>query len=283
MKKLTLYWQLGRFDKPIGIWLLLWPCLWGMGFASSIEFSDISKIIFFFIGAASMRAAGCIYNDIIDRDIDAKVERTKNRPLASKKVTIKEAWGVIICLCLIGLTALLTFNNKTILIAFLSIPLVLFYPYMKKIFFLPQLFLGVVFNWGIFVGWASMEGVFSPSLLCLYVAAILWTVIYDTFYAFQDIEDDKLLGVKSSARIFEDYPKYILTLLTIIFSISLGLVGSDQKFSLYYMTAISISTLGLGWLIYKTDLQSSQSCMKAFKINNFIGLIIFLGFLTGRF
>jgi 4-hydroxybenzoate polyprenyltransferase len=189
---------LARFDRPIGWWLLYWPCLWGLALAGGL-WSHWPLILWFLAGAIAMRGAGCVYNDIVDRDLDAKVARTASRPLASGAVNLKAAWGWLASLCLIGLVVLLQLRLEAIMVALCSLALVAAYPFMKRITWWPQAWLGLVFSWGALVGWMAVWGEVAPAMLWLYGGTICWVIGYDTIYAMQDREDDALVGIRSSA------------------------------------------------------------------------------------
>jgi 4-hydroxybenzoate polyprenyltransferase len=189
---------LARFDRPIGWWLLYWPCFWGLALAGG-TFSHWSLILWLLLGAIAMRGAGCVYNDIVDRDLDAQVTRTASRPLASGAVGLKAAWAWLILLCLIGLVVLLQLRWEAQLVALGSLALVAAYPFMKRITWWPQAWLGLVFSWGALVGWMAVWGEIAPAMLWLYAGSICWVIGYDTIYAMQDREDDALVGIRSSA------------------------------------------------------------------------------------
>src|SRR5437868_12864804 len=192
------YASLMRLDRPIGTWLLYWPCAWSIALAGVGERWDL--LLWLFLGAFVMRSAGCVYNDIIDRDLDKRVERTRLRPLASGRVSLRSAWILIALLCAIGLVVLLQLNLIAAIVALASIAPVAAYPFMKRITWWPQAWLGVVFSWGALVGWPAVTGTVSPTMFLLWLESISWVVGYDTLYAIQDVEDDALVGVKSSAR-----------------------------------------------------------------------------------
>ena len=199
MEKFQIIIQLIRLDKPIGFLLLFWPCLWGLtlGYYFNNETTLYLKyIILFFLGSVLMRSAGCIFNDIVDRDLDRKVERTKERPIASGKILVLEAYIYIVFLCLISFLILLQFNLLTIILGMSSMILVFIYPFMKRITYWPQLFLGLTFNWGIIMGWTSITNNISIEPIILYLSAIFWTLGYDTIYGLQDVHDDEIIGVK---------------------------------------------------------------------------------------
>ena len=199
MEKFLVFIQLTRLNKPIGFLLLFWPCMWGLtlGYYFSNETALYFKyIILFFLGSILMRSAGCIFNDIVDRDFDKKVERTKNRPIASGKISVLESFIYIILICLLALLILLQFNKLTIILGMSSMILAFVYPFMKRISHWPQLFLGLTFNWGIIMGWTALTNNISAEPILLYLSAIFWTLGYDTIYGLQDILDDEIVGVK---------------------------------------------------------------------------------------
>src|ERR1700761_5229203 len=190
---------LARFDRPIGWWLLFWPGAWSVALAGG-AIHRWSLILWLLLGAIAMRGAGCVYNDIVDRDLDKQVARTRSRPLASGAVSLRAAWGWLVALCLVGLLVLLQLNIHAAVVALASLAPVAAYPFMKRITWWPQAWLGIVFSWAALVGWPAVTGGFAEPLWWLYGGAILWVIGYDTIYALQDIEDDVLAGVKSSAR-----------------------------------------------------------------------------------
>jgi 4-hydroxybenzoate polyprenyltransferase len=192
---------LARFDRPIGWWLLFWPCAWSVALAGG-AMERWNLLLWFLLGAIAMRGAGCVYNDIVDRELDRKVERTRTRPLASGRVSLRAAWIWLVLLCLIGLAVLLQVRWEAQLVALGSLALVAAYPFMKRITWWPQAWLGLVFSWGALVGWVAITGEYAPALFWLYAGSVFWVIGYDTIYALQDIEDDALAGVKSTARRF---------------------------------------------------------------------------------
>jgi 4-hydroxybenzoate polyprenyltransferase len=192
------YASLMRVDRPIGTWLLYWPCAWGVALAGVRGRWDL--FLWLALGAFAMRSAGCVYNDIVDRDLDRQVERTRLRPLASKRVSVAAAWALTIGLCLVGLVVLLQLNRSAQVVALASVALVAAYPFMKRLTWWPQAWLGLVFSWGALVGWPAVTGVLGPPAILLWAGSVAWVVGYDTLYAIQDIEDDAMVGVKSSAR-----------------------------------------------------------------------------------
>ena len=210
IEKFQIFVQLSRLNKPIGILLLFWPCAWGLTLGHYFYEETIiylKYIIFFFLGSVLMRSAGCIVNDIVDKEFDKKVARTKNRPLASKKISVLESFVYVILLCLIALIILLQFNKLTIILGMGSMLLAFTYPFMKRITYWPQLFLGLTFNWGVIMGWSSISNNISLEPIILYLSAIFWTLGYDTIYGLQDMHDDEIIGVKSTSIKFKNNVK----------------------------------------------------------------------------
>ena len=286
MKQLNLFIELIRIKKPIGYMLLFWPCAWGLTLA--YDFSNNLKLylfylMLFFFGAVLMRSAGCIVNDIFDRKFDAKVSRTKNRPIASGKVSVITAIIYSVVLCLLALTVLLNFNQFTILIALGSMPLAFSYPLMKRFTYWPQLFLGITFNYGIILGWTSINPNVGILPAIVYVGAIFWTLGYDTIYGFQDLKDDEIIGVKSTSLMFKKNPYRFLYFCYFIFILSLVLLGILSKMNFfYYFFLILIIFQMLYFQIKKLNIDNEQSCLKIFKSNNFLGLVIFFTFIIGK-
>ena len=280
MSQLNLFIELTRLKKPIGFMLLFWPCAWGLtlayDFSSSLN-NYFFYLVLFFLGSVFMRSAGCIVNDILDKEFDAKVFRTKNRPIASGKVSIKLAIFYALSLCFFALLVLLNFNSFTIILAFISMPLAFTYPLMKRFTYWPQLFLGITFNYGLILGWTAVRGEISLAPILFYLGAIFWTLGYDTIYGYQDIKDDEIIGLKSTSIKFKGEAKKFLficyTLLIILFL--LGGYSMQFNFTFYLLLIIPLTHL----LIYQMkifDLNDPKSCLKAFKSNNFFGVIIFL-------
>ena len=269
MEQLKLFIDLTRLDKPIGYMLLFWPCAWGL--TLGYDFNSGFKIYFFyltlfFLGSVLMRSAGCIVNDIADKNYDKKVSRTKNRPIASDKISLRSAYFYSALLCLMAFLILLNFNNFTIFLALGSMPLAFLYPFMKRFTYWPQLFLGITFNYGILIGWASINYEISLISIIIYIGAIFWTLAYDTIYGFQDIKDDEIIGLKSTSIKFKKNPYYFLTLCYSIFLITLILVGVIMDFSLYYFLLMLISIFHLFYLqLIKLNILLPSSCLKIFK------------------
>ena len=286
MKKLNLFIELTRLKKPIGYMLLFWPCAWGLTLAYDFS-KNLNDYFFylslFFLGSVLMRSAGCIVNDISDKEFDKKVERTKNRPIASGKVSIKLALFYALILCGIAFLVLINFNKLTILMALISMPLAFTYPLMKRITYWPQLFLGVTFNYGLVLGWVSFTNEISVIPVVFYLGAIFWTLGYDTIYGFQDIKDDEIIGVKSTSIKFKNDPKKFLSICYFIFIISLFLVGLMMKFKIFYFIFLIIPILQLlMFQIKKLNIEDPYNCLKKFKSNNFLGLILFINILIGK-
>ena len=286
MNQLNLFIELTRLKKPIGFMLLFWPCIWGLTLVYDFN-SPINNYFFFSLlflaGSILMRSAGCIVNDIADKNFDKKVERTKNRPITSGKVSVKLASTYALILCVIAFLVLINFNNYTILMALISMPLAFTYPLMKRITYWPQLFLGITFNYGLILAWISIANEISIIPIIFYLGAIFWTLGYDTIYGFQDIKDDEIIGVKSTSIKFKNDPKKFLLFSYSLFILSFFLVGILMKFSIYYFLfmIIPISQLII-FQVYKLNTDLSIDCLSKFKSNNFLGLIIFINILVGK-
>ena len=286
MKHLKYFIDLSRIKKPIGYMLLFWPCAWGLviGFDFSGNLAILAKYIFlFFLGAILMRSAGCIINDIVDKDFDLKVERTKDRPIASGKVSILQGLIYASALCLIALFVLLQFNFLTILLALISMPLAFTYPFMKRFTYWPQLFLGITFNYGLILGWTSTNSELTIIPLIFYLGAIFWTLGYDTIYGFQDIKDDEIIGVKSTSIKFKDNAKLFITLCYLIFFITLSVIGYLEDYNKIYFYGLIIVLIHLFYIQIKSlKIDSNDNCLKIFKSNNFLGFLVFFSLLVGK-
>jgi len=286
MKHLSLFIELIRLKKPIGFMLLFWPCAWGLSVAYNFE-NNLNLYFFylglFFLGSFLMRSAGCIVNDIFDKDFDKKVFRTKNRPIASDKITIKVALIYVCILCLLAFLVLLNFNYFTIILALVSMPLAFTYPLMKRYTYWPQLFLGVTFNYGLILGWTAIYGQIDLIPFILYVGAIFWTLGYDTIYGYQDIKDDEIIGLKSTSIKFKSKAKqFIFSCYLILISI-LVLIGYIMNFSKYYYLFLLIPLFHLFFYQIKIFNQKKPSdCLIAFKSNNFFGMLVFISILIGK-
>ena len=286
MNQLNLFIELTRIKKPIGFMLLFWPCIWGLTLVYDFN-SSLNNYIFFgllfFAGSILMRSAGCIVNDIVDKNFDKKVERTKNRPIASGKVSIKLALIYSIILCGLAFLVLINFNNFTIYMALISMPLAFTYPLMKRITYWPQLFLGITFNYGLILAWISISNEISLVALAFYFGAIFWTLGYDTIYGFQDIKDDEIIGVKSTSIKFKNDPKKFLLFCYLVFIISLIFVGIKMNFKLFYFIFLIIPSVQLFiFQIRKLNIYNTHDCLTKFKSNNFLGLIILMNIFVGK-
>lgn len=279
MSKFSNYTKLLRLHQPTGIWLLFLPCLFGISLAikklPSTDFFEILRMIFLFlVGSIVMRSAGCVINDLLDQKFDKKVARTKSRPLAAEKVSRGEALNLLALLLFLGFLILLQFNSQTILSGFFALILVATYPLMKRITNYPQIFLGLTFNFGILMSGLAILGEIDSDFALLYFSAVIWTVIYDTIYAYQDIEDDLRVGVKSAAIKFGQHPKKILILLALIMTLSLIYLGWQLQFELEFFLLISFTFFLLSRKIKKCDFKNSKNCLAVFKYNFWIGILI---------
>ena len=277
------YIYLMRLNKPTGFLLLFWPCSWGMAY--NLNFLPISSqwfyyLFLFFAGSILMRSAGCIYNDIVDKEIDKKVERTKNRPLAAGKINLRNAWILILILCFLSLIILFQFNNKTILFGLSVIFIVLLYPFAKRFTYWPQLILGIVFNFGIILSWLSLNENFITGIILLYLSGIMWTVGYDTIYALQDVVDDKKIGVKSLALLLDKktyqflYIIYTAQIFLLIFSL---LLASNFSAILFLLSIPYLLILRKIYLM-----KNLKNYLEVFQFNNYFGFLILLILLSVR-
>ena len=276
-RKLRPWLWLMRADRPIGVWLLLWPCWWSVALASrAIDvFPDPVLLLLFAIGAFAMRSAGCIYNDILDRDIDAKVARTQARPLASGQISVKSAMMLIVALCLVGLAVLIQFNLFAICLGFASVGIVLIYPLMKRVTFWPQAFLGLAFSWGALMGWAAIFGSVALAPVILYGSAVAWTIGYDTIYAHQDKEDDEVIGLKSTALKFGEHTARWLILFYGITWGGLVFSGWSVGAGWLFFAGMLLAGAHLIWQIATLDINDSQNCLDRFRSNHGFGAIVF--------
>jgi 4-hydroxybenzoate polyprenyltransferase len=286
MKQLNFFIELTRLKRPIGFMLLFWPCAWGLTLAYDFS-NDLNNYFFylalFFLGSVLMRSAGCIVNDISDQEFDKKVKRTKNRPIASNKVSIKLAIFYTIILCLLALLVLINFNNLTIILALCSMPFAFTYPLMKRFTYWPQLFLGITFNYGLILGWTSILGEISIVPVIFYLGAIFWTLGYDTVYGFQDIKDDEIIGVKSTSIKFKNKSKNFVTTCYIFLVLSILIVGILMSYNYFFYISLLMTVIHL--FFYQVKYFSSKDpvgCLKVFKSNNIIGVIIFSNILIGK-
>ena len=275
------YMRLARADRPIGAWLLLIPCWWGLALASN-GWPDWSFIALFFVGAFVMRAAGCTVNDLADRNFDRVVARTANRPIASGQLTLFHATVFLVILLIIGLAILLQFNTITIYLGVASLLLVVIYPFMKRFTYWPQAFLGLTFNWGSLMGWTTISGELNAPALWLYAAGVCWTLGYDTIYAHQDKTDDLLVGVKSTALKFGEHTLIWLILFYCATIILLGTIGVLMDLAWPYFVGLSVGAGHFLWQLLTVNLDIPVSCLKVFKSNRDFGLIIFGSIILAR-
>ena len=286
MNQLNLFIELTRLKRPIGYMLLFWPCAWGLTLA--YDFTNNFSLYFFylllfFLGSVFMRSAGCIVNDIADKEFDKKVSRTKNRPIASGKISVTQGLIYSSFLCLIALGVLLQFNYLTITLALISMPLAFTYPLMKRFTYWPQLFLGITFNYGLLLGWTAVTNEINLTPIVLYIGAVFWTLGYDTIYGFQDIKDDEIIGLKSTSIKFKSNPLIFLSISYSILIISLIILGILIEFKLiYYVFLMFIGFQLYYYQIYKLNIKKTKSCLLVFKSNNFLGLLIFIALIIGK-
>ena len=271
---------LARWDRPIGTWLLLWPCWWAVALAPG--WPGLEPLALFALGAVAMRGAGCVINDLADRDLDARVERTRHRPLASGQLTTGQALAFMAVQLLVGLLVLLSFNRFTVLLGLASMPLVLAYPFMKRITWWPQAFLGLTFNWGALLGWSAVTGDLAAPALTLYAAGFLWTLGYDTIYAHQDKVDDALVGVKSSARwLGAATPRWLWGFYAMAL-VLIGAAGWLAQMGPGFYLVLALAGAQLAWQVRTLDLDDPRSCLVRFRSNREFGLLVFLALLAGK-
>ena len=276
------YWQLMRFDRPIGTLLLLWPTLWGLWLAAEgIPRGDL--VVIFVLGVILMRAAGCVINDFADRKVDGHVKRTKDRPLASGRVSPKEALCLFAALVLLSFVLVLFTNTLTIALSFGAVALAFCYPFMKRYTHLPQVVLGAAFSWSIPMAFAAQTGEVNPQSWLIYTAVVLWTVVYDTFYAMVDRDDDLKIGVKSTAILFGEQDRVITGVLQVMVLMTLWMVG--QRFELSWFYGLSLLVVA-GLFVYQQFLireRARDACFKAFLNNNWVGCAVFVGIVGDYF
>ncbi len=279
MQQLKIFIELTRLNKPIGFMLLFWPCSWGLAYAytASQNFNLLFYyLILFFLGSIFMRSAGCIFNDIVDKDFDKKVKRTKTRPIAAGKISVNRSLAYVLILCSLSFIILIQFNYFTILLGLGSMILAFSYPFMKRITYWPQLFLGITFNWGIIMGWAAVNNSLTLEIVLLYLSAIFWTLGYDTIYGAQDMSDDEIIGLKSTSIKFKNNiglfvsTTYLISsgLLTYLF---MNFIGKNM-FTFFLIAFI----LSLSFQLLQLRKNISTNYLKLFKFNNYSGLIMFL-------
>jgi 4-hydroxybenzoate polyprenyltransferase len=274
------YLRLARLDRPIGWWLLLLPCWWSAALAADAARTWGPKpwhLLLFLIGAIAMRGAGCTWNDLVDRDLDGQVERTRSRPIPSGQVSIGAAAAFLVVQALIGLAVLLQFNRFAVMVGIASLATVVIYPFMKRITYWPQIFLGLAFSWGALMGWAAQFGRLDWPAIVLYLGAIAWVIGYDTIYAHQDREDDALVGIKSTALLFGERTA---TMLTVFFSaavVLIGIAGIGAGGGIAFWLALASFAAHLAWQVRRIDIADPALCLKLFRSNRDAGLILFIG------
>jgi 4-hydroxybenzoate polyprenyltransferase len=273
------YLRLARLDRPIGSWLLLMPCWWSVGLAAvhARESVNLWHLVLFLIGAFAMRGAGCTWNDIVDRDLDGRVERTRSRPIPSGQVTVAAAAGFLALQALVGLAVLQQFNRFTIYVGLASLAVVAVYPFMKRITYWPQIVLGLAFSWGALMGWPATFARLDPPALLLYAGAISWVIGYDTIYAHQDREDDALIGIKSTALLFRERTKPMLALFYVLAVVLIAFAGFSAGAGMIFALGLLAFALHLAWQIARLDVDDPVNCLAVFKSNRDAGLILFAG------
>ena len=274
------YLRLARLDRPIGSWLLLMPCWWSAALSAGVahQLSHLPlDIALFFIGAFAMRGAGCTWNDITDRDLDQRVERTRSRPIPAGQVSVRQALAFLVLQALIGLAVLLQFNRFAILTGIASLMIVAVYPFMKRITWWPQIVLGLAFSWGALMGFAVTFGRLDVTAFVLYAGSIAWVIGYDTIYAHQDREDDALIGVKSTARLFGPRTKPMLAVFYTMAVVLIAAAGYEARAGLIFAVGLAAFAIHLGWQIVRLDIADPDICLAVFKSDRDAGLILFAG------
>lgn len=276
------YLHLMRVDRPIGTWLLFFPCLWAATMAAD-GLPDPRHVFLFLFGSWIMRGAGCVMNDLADRNFDGQVARTATRPIPSGAVSAKQAALFMGGLCLIGLLVLVQFNTYTIYLGIASLGLVFIYPFCKRWTYWPQVILGLTFNWGALVGWSASQGALAAPAVALYIAGLFWTLGYDTVYAHQDKDDDVMIGIKSSALRLGDKT---VPFLWVFYGLTIGLItwaGYESGLSVWFYTAMVLPAVHFLWQIFKVDIHQPKNCLIIFKANKWVGWLISLAILAGKF
>ena len=276
------YLRLARLDRPIGSWLLLMPCWWSSGLAGmrAGELPRLSHIVLFFIGAFAMRGAGCTWNDLVDRDLDTKVERTRSRPIPSKQVTVAQATVFMLAQALIGFLVLIQFNRFTVMTGLASLLVVVIYPFMKRITYWPQIVLGLAFSWGALMGWPAAFGRLDWPAFLLYAGSISWVIGYDTIYDHQDREDDALIGIKSTALLFGERTAPMLATFYAGAVVLIGIAGLMAGGRFIFMLGLIAFAAHLAWQVMRLDIDDPAHCLRQFKSNRDAGLILFAAMLV---
>ena len=283
MSHLKIFIELTRLNKPIGFMLLFWPCSWGLAYAYSLNQNQslfLHYLLLFFLGSVLMRSAGCIVNDIVDKDFDKKVLRTKKRPLASGVISVKQSLVYVVGLCFLAFLILIQFNFKTILLGMSSMLLAFSYPFMKRFTYWPQLFLGLTFNWGVIMAWVSINNDISLQIIFLYIAAIFWTLGYDTIYGAQDIADDEVIGLKSTSIKFKKKIKFFVCTSYLITSALLIILFFEKIGKNMFSFLLLLFVVSLIYQVINFNKNAPKTCLKTFKFNNYSGLLLFLSFLA---
>src|SRR5215813_5279699 len=275
------YLRLARLDRPIGSWLLLMPCWWSVGLAGmhNDRFPSLWHIVLFFIGAFAMRGAGCTWNDLVDRDLDGRVERTRSRPIPSGQVTIGQATMFMLAQAFVGLLVLMQFNRFTVLTGIASLLVVVIYPFMKRITYWPQIFLGLAFSWGALMGWPAAFGRLDWPALVLYAGSISWVIGYDTIYAHQDREDDLLIGIKSTALLFGEHTATMLAAFYAVAVVLIGAAGMMAGGGFVFAIGLIAFAAHLAWQVTRLNIHDPAHCLMLFKSNRDAGLILFAAML----
>ena len=280
MQQLKIFIELTRLNKPIGFMLLFWPCSWGLAYAYYFNNTFnvfLYYLVLFFLGSVLMRSAGCIFNDIVDKDFDKKVSRTKKRPIAAGKITVKQSLIYVLFLCLIAFFILIQSNSFTIVLGIGSMLLAFAYPFMKRFTYWPQLFLGITFNWGIIMSWAAINGDISLNILILYTSAIFWTLGYDTIYGAQDMSDDEIIGLKSTSIKFKNNIGLFVSLSYFIFVFLIFFLFKNFLGNNLFTLILILFSLSLFYQLLLLKDRKSDNYLKLFKLNNYTGLLLFLG------
>jgi 4-hydroxybenzoate polyprenyltransferase len=274
------YLRLARLDRPIGVWLLLLPCWWAVGLAEVAQqrpYPSLWLLALFAVGAVAMRASGCAYNDYVDRDYDAQIARTASRPIPSGQVAPAEALAFAVVCALVGFLVLIQFNAFTVRLGIASLALIAVYPFLKRYTYWPQIALGLTFNWGALVGWSAVTGSLALPAVLLYAGSVLWTIGYDTIYAHQDKEDDLMLGLKSTAiRFGEDTITWVGGLYAgaVVLWLAAGYFAGTH---LIYFSAVVLASLQMAWQVMTLDIRDPKNCLRRFRSNRDVGMVIFLG------
>ena len=286
------YVRLARLDRPIGIWLLLWPCWFSLALAAGAvapaaagwptSFPDPALLALFALGAVAMRGAGCVYNDIVDRDLDARVARTRSRPLPAGQVSVIQAVAFMAVLGLIGLAVLLSFNRFAVWLGLAALPLIAAYPFAKRVTDWPQAVLGLAFSWGALLGWAAATGGLTAAPLALYAAGVAWTLGYDTIYALQDKEDDALIGVRSTARLFGARARFAIAGFYGAAAALLALAGALAGLAWPFYAILAVAAGQLGWQAVTLDGGDAANCLRRFRANKWFGWLVFIAIVAGQ-